>query len=113
MNVTGGNFKVTDINGRIVFKTKGQLLTLHNRRILYDVTGMPISMKEKVSFNITLIVLFYYNCLTTATWHWLWGKSQVMCDFKVKGSWLDRSCVIYHGDSNTIIAQVRIILRPT
>lgn len=28
------------------------------------------------------------------------------CDFKVKGSWFDRSCTFYLGDTNTIIALV-------
>lgn len=31
-----------------------------------------------------------------------------VCDFKVKGSWSERSCVVYAGDSDTIVAQVRI-----
>lgn len=29
------------------------------------------------------------------------------CDFKVKGSWLERACVVYAGESSTIVAQVR------
>lgn len=32
-----------------------------------------------------------------------------VCDFKVKGSWLERSCIVYAGESNTIVAQVRIL----
>ncbi|MTV28763.1 hypothetical protein FTX61_25795, partial [Nitriliruptoraceae bacterium ZYF776] len=28
------------------------------------------------------------------------------CNFKVKGSWFDRSCTIYAGDGNTIVAQM-------
>ncbi|PON53566.1 LURP1-related protein domain containing protein [Parasponia andersonii] len=28
-----------------------------------------------------------------------------VCDFKVKGSWFDRSCVVYAGESSTIVAQ--------
>lgn len=34
-----------------------------------------------------------------------------VCDFKVKGSWLDRSCVVYAGDadSSTIVARVRFV----
>ncbi|PPD93761.1 hypothetical protein GOBAR_DD09220 [Gossypium barbadense] len=28
-----------------------------------------------------------------------------VCDFKVEGSWLERSCIIYSGESNTILAQ--------
>lgn len=30
-----------------------------------------------------------------------------VCDFKIEGSWFERSCVIYAGESSTIVAQVR------
>ncbi|AES79715.2 LURP-one-like protein [Medicago truncatula] len=29
-----------------------------------------------------------------------------VCDFKVKGSWLERSCIVYAGDTNNIVAQM-------
>lgn len=29
-------------------------------------------------------------------------------DFRVEGSWLERKCVIYAGNSNTIVAQVTL-----
>ncbi|KDO37951.1 hypothetical protein CISIN_1g039929mg, partial [Citrus sinensis] len=29
-----------------------------------------------------------------------------VCDFRVKGSWFERSCTIYAGESSTIIAQM-------
>ena len=28
------------------------------------------------------------------------------CDFKIKGSWSERSCTVYAGESNSIVAQV-------
>ncbi|KAK6279602.1 hypothetical protein POUND7_019869 [Theobroma cacao] len=28
-----------------------------------------------------------------------------VCDFKIKGGWSERSCVIYAGESSTIVAQ--------
>jgi len=31
-----------------------------------------------------------------------------VCDFKVKGSWLERSCVVYAGETNNIVAQVKL-----
>jgi len=36
-------------------------------------------------------------------------KEQV-CDFKVKGSWFERSCVVNAGESLTIVAQVNLLL---
>lgn len=29
------------------------------------------------------------------------------CDFRIEGSWFERSCAIYAGDTNNVIAQVR------
>ncbi|CAK9146893.1 unnamed protein product [Ilex paraguariensis] len=34
------------------------------------------------------------------------NTTEEVCDFKVEGSWLERSCVIYAGDSSTIVAQM-------
>lgn len=34
------------------------------------------------------------------------NTSESNCDFKVKGSWLERSCSIYAGNTSTVIAQV-------
>jgi hypothetical protein len=36
------------------------------------------------------------------------NKKQDVCDFKVKGSWFERSCTVYAGESNNIVAQVII-----
>jgi len=29
-----------------------------------------------------------------------------VCDFRIEGSWLERSCVVYAGESNNVVAQV-------
>lgn len=34
------------------------------------------------------------------------NKEMKICDFHVKGSWIDRSCVVYAGKSDAIVAQV-------
>lgn len=34
------------------------------------------------------------------------NTSEQICDFKIKGSWLERSCVVYAGESDNIVAQV-------
>jgi len=34
------------------------------------------------------------------------NTAQQVCDFKIKGSYFDRSCAFYLGDSNNMIAQV-------
>lgn len=34
------------------------------------------------------------------------NRKEDVCDFKIKGSWFERSCVVYAGESNNIVAQV-------
>jgi competence transcription factor ComK len=34
------------------------------------------------------------------------NAAQQACDFKIKGSYFERSCAFYLGNSNTMIAQV-------
>lgn len=35
------------------------------------------------------------------------NTAEQACDFKIKGSYFERSCAFYLGNSNTMIAQVR------
>lgn len=37
------------------------------------------------------------------------NTSKKVCDFKIKGSYLERSCSIFLGETSTIIAQVRTL----
>ena len=157
MTISDGNFAVTDVNGSVIFKVKGTLLSLRDHRVLLDAAGKPIvSLQSKVPSIISLFFLRIGTFFLQNTWrfdvsYWLiqmlsmhrrWqvfrGESsdpkdllfstklssiiqlktgldvflaantkEEICDFKLKGSWFDRSCTVYAGNSNTIIAQVR------
>lgn len=37
------------------------------------------------------------------------NTAQQVCDFKMKGSYFDRSCAFYVGNSDTMIAQVKLV----
>jgi len=53
MTISDGNFAVTDVNGNIVFKVNGSLLTLRDRRVLVDAAGYPIAtLRRKVSSTL-------------------------------------------------------------
>ncbi|XVE80803.1 hypothetical protein DITRI_Ditri15bG0009600 [Diplodiscus trichospermus] len=125
LTITDGDFVVTDINGNIVFKVKGAFLSIHGRPVLLDAAGNPIvtlkrklmsahdrwqafrgdstessdlifSAKRSSMFQLkTKLDVFLAN-----------NTKEEVCDFKVKGSWLERSCVIYAGESSTIVAQM-------
>lgn len=52
MTLSDGNFVVTDINGNTIFKVKGSLLTLRDRRMLVDAAGNPIvTLRRKVPLS--------------------------------------------------------------
>ncbi|TXG58923.1 hypothetical protein EZV62_016752 [Acer yangbiense] len=79
-------FSVKDINGNSMYKVKGKLFSLHARKVLLDCAGNTI-LKTKLD-------VFLAN-----------NTKEEVCDFKVKGSWFERSCVVYAGESDTVVAQ--------
>ncbi|KAL6574523.1 hypothetical protein OROMI_011808 [Orobanche minor] len=129
MTLSEGNFGVTDVNGNIMFKVKGKLLSLHDRRVLLDASGTPI-----ITFQQKLLSAHrrwqVYRGESTNAKDLLFSvkKSSLIqlktkldvflasntrenvCDFRIEGSWFERSCVIYAaGNSNNIIAQMHRI----
>ncbi|GLU14485.1 hypothetical protein SLE2022_310500 [Rubroshorea leprosula] len=123
--LTEGNFAVTDINGNIMFQVKGKFLSIRDRRVMLDAAGTPIvtlrpklmtvhdrweafrgeSTEEKdLLFRVKRSSLIQ---LKTKLHVFLANNTkEEVCDFRVEGSWLERSCIIYAGESNTIIAQM-------
>jgi flagellar basal body rod protein FlgG len=62
LTISDGNFAVTDVNGNIVFKVKGSFLTLHDRRVLVDDAGHPITtLRRKVQrYSLSCFMLFFF-----------------------------------------------------
>ncbi|XP_042515881.1 protein LURP-one-related 10-like [Macadamia integrifolia] len=121
-----GNFNVA-VDGNNVFEVKSILLSFHGRRVLLDANGNPIlSMRKKILsahwrwevfrgeswdskdllFSTKKSSLFQLK--TELDVFLAANTKEEVCDFKVKGSWLKRSCNIYVGEdsSNIIIAQM-------
>jgi uncharacterized protein YxjI len=123
ISLTDGGFVVTDVNDTVIFKVKEKLISLHDKRTLLDASGNPIAtVAEKV---ITMHNKHYvYRGASTddkdllftvkrSSMFQLKASLDVFLatntkmsapDFKVKGSWSERSCVVYAGDN--IIAQM-------
>ncbi|KAK9920298.1 hypothetical protein M0R45_028856 [Rubus argutus] len=125
LTITDGNFVVTDVNGNTVFKVRGAHLSLRDRRVLLDAAGYPIvTLRKKLrsaherwqvfrgdSTELSNLVFSVKQSsmvqMKTKLDVFLANNTREYApDFKVKGSWLERSCVVYAGNSSTIIAQM-------
>ncbi|XP_043724092.1 protein LURP-one-related 15-like [Telopea speciosissima] len=126
LSIGEGNFSVADVNGNIIFKVKNTLFSLHDRRVLLDANSNPLlSIRKKILsahsrwevfrgdssdsndllFSAKRSSLFQFKTQLNV---FLAGNNtnEEVCDFKIKGSWLERSCKIYVGDSSNLIAQM-------
>ncbi|XVF29662.1 hypothetical protein REPUB_Repub15cG0141400 [Reevesia pubescens] len=118
-----GNLEVTDINGNIAFKVKGPFLTSH--QVLIDAVGNPIvTLKRKfmsvhdrwqvfrgdstdsrdLIFSVKLSSIFQLK--TKFDVFLANNTKEDVCDFNVKARDFEISCVIYAGESSTIVAQM-------
>ena len=58
LTLSEGNFGVTDVNGNIMFRVKGKLFSLRDRRILLDAAGNPLlTFQQKVHHHSRPVVL--------------------------------------------------------
>ncbi|KAL1819061.1 hypothetical protein ACET3Z_013930 [Daucus carota] len=125
LTISEGNFGVTDANGNIMFQVKGKLLSFHDRRILLDAAGNPVlSLQQKMislhnrwevyrgdskDSRDLLFTVKKSSLLQVKTQLDVFlasNTSEHNCDFKIKGSWFERSCTIYAGTTSTVIAQM-------
>ncbi|XP_019199683.1 PREDICTED: protein LURP-one-related 10-like [Ipomoea nil] len=125
MTLQEGKFEVLDINGAVMFKVKSKLFSLRDHRVLVDTLDNPIvTFQQKILtahrrwqafrgestdpkdllFSVKKSSLFQ---LKTKLDVFLAGNTKgEVCDFHIKGSWMERSCVIYAGESSAIVAQM-------
>ncbi|XP_043725866.1 protein LURP-one-related 15-like [Telopea speciosissima] len=121
-----GNFSVADeVTGNILFEVKVNHLSFHGRRVLLDSNGNPLlSIRKKILsahwrwevfrgdswkskdllFSVKKSSLFQF--MTQLDVFLAANTKEEICDFKIKGSWLKRSCMIYIGNSSNVIAQM-------
>jgi len=121
ISFSGGDFNVLDSNGNLFLSVDGRVLSLRDKRILRDQQGnLLLTMKKKLLslhetweayrgegtkqenliFTAGKSTLFQ---LRTSLNVYLGNNSH--SDFKVKGSFFERSCTIYQG--RTVIAEMR------
>ncbi|KAI6673296.1 hypothetical protein NL676_001202 [Syzygium grande] len=124
--ITEGRFLVTDVNGNVVFRVKGSFVSAHEHLVLNDAASNAIvSLQQKILTAHRRWQAYRGDNSGSGDLIFMAKKSSLMrthgteldvflaantreetCDFKVKGSWLERSCTIYAGNSTTVIAQM-------
>ncbi|KAL7265648.1 hypothetical protein ACSBR1_003434 [Camellia fascicularis] len=116
---------VIDMNDNILFEVKGRILALHDRCTLLDPAGNPIvTLQQKIMtmhnrwqvfreeskdpadliFSVKRSSVFQLK--TKLNVYLANNTAEEVCDFRVEGSLFQRSCVIYAGESSTIVAQM-------
>ncbi|KAJ9179629.1 hypothetical protein P3X46_007979 [Hevea brasiliensis] len=119
------NFTVTDVNGTLIFQVKSKLLSIHDRRFLQDAAGNTlVTLRQKIMTAHRRWEVFRGESTDAKDLLFSAKKSSILQfkteldvflgsntsedvpDFKVKGTWKERSCTIYLGLSNTIVAQM-------
>ncbi|OIT19666.1 PREDICTED: protein LURP-one-related 15-like [Nicotiana attenuata] len=124
MTLKDGAFQVVDANGNALFKVKGQVFSLRERRVLVDGSGNPlVTFQQKLLsahnrwqafrgestnakdllFSVKKSALLQLK--TKLDVYLAANTKEEVCDFKIEGSWLDKSCAIYAANS-TKIAQM-------
>ncbi|KAI3474261.1 hypothetical protein Pfo_029049 [Paulownia fortunei] len=88
-----------------MFKIKRYFFSFHGRKAILDAAAKPISTEAKdlifsaITSSIIQLKTKLHVFLANNT-------SEEVCDYTVKGSWCERSCAVYAGDSSTIVAQM-------
>ncbi|GMY25642.1 protein LURP-one-related 15-like [Fagus crenata] len=125
LHISNGNFEVKDSVDNVVFKVKGKIATLRDRRVLYDAAGNPIvTIRRKIpslherwevfkgesAKSRDLIFSVKRSAMVQSETNLLVflanNNEENFCDYKVKvGS--EQSCQIYIRDSSTEVAKMR------
>ncbi|KAJ6871529.1 hypothetical protein NC652_037015 [Populus alba x Populus x berolinensis] len=118
--------KVTDEDGNLIFQVKSKIATVRDIRYLQDAYGnILVSLKHKLMtahgrwevfrgesteqkdllFSVKQSSLFQ---LVSSKLHVFLpsNTTESVPDFRIEGAFIDSSCTIYLGNSNTIVAQV-------
>ncbi|RWW38690.1 hypothetical protein BHE74_00056062, partial [Ensete ventricosum] len=109
-SLTGSDFAVTDVDGNVVLKVKGVYFSLRDRCVLVDAAGNPLltlqlksTESKDLLFSVKKSSLLQFK--TKLDVIMASNTNEDACDFKIKGSYFERSCTVYLGESNSKIAQ--------
>ncbi|XP_076922195.1 protein LURP-one-related 10-like [Bidens hawaiensis] len=125
LTLCDGNFGVTDVDGNLMFKLKGKLLSVHGKRMLVDAAGNRIlTLQKKLTsarkrwqcfrgdstnprdhvFSAKQVNRTQFK--TSLDVYLASNRNQDVVDFTVKGNWFEKRCTVYAGESTTVIAEL-------
>ncbi|KAK6943222.1 LURP-one-related [Dillenia turbinata] len=119
------SFVVSDVNENILFKVKGALFSLHDRHVLLDAAGNPLvtlirkmwsahsrwqvfrgESTEPTDLIFSVKRSSIFQLKTKLDVFLARNTAEQVPDFTVKGSYFERSCVVFAGESENIVAQM-------
>ncbi|VVA94208.1 unnamed protein product [Arabis nemorensis] len=121
-NITDREFVIRDVDENLLFRVKEPEFRLTGKKTLLDYSGFQILTLRPawVAFNSRWQVFrgaskeerdLMYTVQLTGLWEFdvflAHNKEKKICDFRIKANrrQFDRTCVIFAGDSDTIVAQ--------
>ncbi|WVZ62501.1 hypothetical protein U9M48_012247 [Paspalum notatum var. saurae] len=126
MSFSGGDFTVADANGAVVLRVHGTYFSVRRHRVLHDAAGRPILTMQAKVFSMHRTWKVFRGDSTAANALIFTAKeasifqlktkldvflagntTQHLCDFRIKGSYFERSCAFYRGKSNIMIAEMK------
>ncbi|XP_078428983.1 protein LURP-one-related 15-like [Wolffia australiana] len=126
LSISERDFTVRDVQDNVWFRVKKTVFSLRERRVLQDASGQPVlTMQKKVltahdkwkvyrgSSTDDKDLLFVakrshmLQLKTSLDVFLAANTSKNVPDFKVKGSFFERSCSVYVGDTSSIVAQMK------
>jgi len=121
ISLSDGDFKILDSNGNLVLTVDGKVMSIRDKRILRDQAGnILINMRKKLLSLHETWEAYRGEGTSKDNLFFTAGRSSVFqlrtslevnlgsnshADFKVQGSFFERSCTIYQGTA--VIAQMR------
>ncbi|PHT43276.1 hypothetical protein CQW23_17301 [Capsicum baccatum] len=122
MTLKDGAFQVLDVNENVVFSVKDMVFSLRERRVLVEGDGTPLvtfqqkllsahnrwqafrgegTYPKQLLFSVKKSELLQF--MKTKLYVYLdTNTKEEVCDFKIEGSWMEKSCFIYASNYTEI-----------
>ncbi|WOG95974.1 hypothetical protein DCAR_0415304 [Daucus carota subsp. sativus] len=121
MTISEGNYAVTDANGNIMFKVKSKVLSPRDLHVLLDAAGnLVVSFQKKIMSMLSTWKVYrgdssdskdlvftvrkssFFQFKTQLDVFLASNTSKDNRDFKIKGSWFEKSCTTIYAEKSQL-----------